>query len=161
MPLRKRILTTVKEDGVARIVFDVDLAVEPERVIEALDTEAGIRGWWTDDASVPGGIGSEMTVGFPIAPARFRLQVEQVSPRRVVWRSVGEFPPHWANTTISWSLGDSPSGHGGVSLRFVHDGWANDEGPFGNAALTWGRLMDRLKRYCETGVAEPLFLKAG
>ncbi len=67
----------------ARIVFEVDLAAKPERVIEALDTQAGINGWWTEDANVPGGIGSEMTLGFPIAPARFRLKVEEVSSARV------------------------------------------------------------------------------
>jgi uncharacterized protein YndB with AHSA1/START domain len=145
----------------ARIVFDVEIDSEPARVVEALDTEAGIKAWWTDDAAVPGGQGSEMSLGFPIAPARFRLRVEEVGLRRVLWRSVGEFPPHWVNTTISWSLADGPSSPSSASLRFIHDGWANDEGPLGMAAMTWSRLMDRLKRYCETGVAEPLFQKTG
>jgi len=145
---------------VARIVFDVDIESKPERVIEALDTEAGIKGWWTDDASVPGGIGSEMSLGFPVAPVPFHLRVEEVSPSGVRWKSVGDFPPPWVNTTILWSMADAASGRDGVSLHFTHDGWASDEGPFGMSAMTWGRLLDRLKGYCETGVEQPLFRRA-
>jgi uncharacterized protein YndB with AHSA1/START domain len=144
----------------ARIVFDLDIEARPERVVEALDTEAGIRGWWTDDAEFPGGIGSEMSLGFPIAPARFRLIVEDVSRSQVAWRSVGEFPPHWVGTTVYWSLAEASGGPAGTSVHFLHDGWAHDEGPFGMSALTWGRLMDRLKIYCETGTDQPLFRRS-
>jgi uncharacterized protein YndB with AHSA1/START domain len=143
----------------ARIVFDVEIAAEPGRVLGALDTAAGIKSWWTDDVVFPGGAGSEMSLGFPIAPKRFVLMVDEATEGRVAWRSVGEFPPHWVGTSIVWSI--SPKGSGRtVSVNFVHDGWANDRGPFGSSALTWGRLMDRLKSYCEKASVNPLFVRA-
>jgi hypothetical protein len=57
---------------------------------------------------------------------------------------------------VLWTLTPTPAG---TLVHFSHDGWASDEGPFASSALTWGRLMDTLKTYAETGVAAPLFPK--
>ncbi len=139
----------------ARIVFDVDIEAAQADVVRALTTETGIRGWWTDDASVGEGVGGELSLGFPVAPVRFTLRVDEAGPDAVGWTSVGDFPPHWQDTVIRWTLGSA--GASGPSVHFVHDGWATDDGPFGSSALTWGRLMDRLKDHCETGEHAPLF----
>lgn len=139
----------------ARIVFEFDVAAQPDRIVEALDSERGIAGWWTRDASVDGGAGSTMTLRFAIAPLPFELRVDEVSEQRVRWASVGQFPPHWVGTEIAWTLRPSASGDG-TTVHFAHDGWASDEGPLPTAAMTWGMLMTSLKRYVETGAGTPL-----
>ena len=141
----------------ARIVFELGIDAPVRKVAEALTTQAGIAGWWTNDVTLPGGPGAIMTLGFPIAPLPFRLRVDEAGERRVAWSSVGEFPPHWAGTQVAWTL--SPDGPA-TTVHFAHDGWASDDGPFGTSALTWGRLMDTLKRFAETGAAAPLFRAA-
>lgn len=140
----------------ARIVFELEIEAPAERIVEALDTEDGIAGWWTADVDFAGGVGSIMKPGFPVAPVPFELSVDEVGLGRVAWTSVGDFPPHWAGTRVLWTLTPTAAG---TLVHFSHDGWASDAGPFASSALTWGRLMDTLKTYVETGVAAPLFPK--
>jgi uncharacterized protein YndB with AHSA1/START domain len=140
----------------ARIVFELDVAAQPGEIVEALDTARGIAGWWTRDVEFPGGAGSTMKLGFPVAPMPFELRVDEAGEQRVHWTSVGEFPPHWAGTEVTWTLRPSADGNG-TTVHFSHDGWASDEGPLPNAAMTWGILMTSLKRYAETGTGTPLF----
>jgi uncharacterized protein YndB with AHSA1/START domain len=140
----------------ARIVFELDIDAPAARIVEALDSERGIAGWWTSDVNFAGGAGSTMTLGFPVAPKPFELRVDEGSEQRVRWSSVGEFPPHWVGTEIAWTLRPSADGNG-TRVHFAHDGWASDEGPLPNAAMTWGILMTSLKRYVETGTGTPLF----
>jgi uncharacterized protein YndB with AHSA1/START domain len=140
----------------ARIVFELDIEAQPERIVDALDSERGIAGWWTRDVTFAGGAGSTMTLGFPVAPRPFELRVDEVSEQRVRWSSIGEFPPHWQGTDVAWTLRPSADGNW-TTVHFAHDGWASDEGPLPNAAMTWGTLMTSLKSYVETGAGTPLF----
>jgi uncharacterized protein YndB with AHSA1/START domain len=140
----------------ARIVFELAIDAQPRDVVEALDSERGIAGWWTRDVQFPGGAGSTMTLGFPVAPKPFELRVDEAGERRVRWTSVGEFPPHWAGTQVIWTLRPDADGKS-TTVHFAHDGWASDEGPLPPAAMTWGTLMTSLKRYVETGTGTPLF----
>lgn len=140
----------------ARIVFEFDVEAQSERIVEALDSERGIAGWWTRDVNFAGGTGSTMTLGFPIAPLPFELRVDEVSKHNVRWSSVGEFPPHWVGTEVVWTLRPSENGEG-TTVHFAHHGWASDDGPLPSAAMTWGVLMTSLKRYVETGTGTPLF----
>jgi uncharacterized protein YndB with AHSA1/START domain len=137
----------------ARIVFEFDIEAEPQKIVDALDSERGIASWWTPDVKIAE---STMKLGFPVAPMPFELRVDEVSEQRVHWSSVGEFPPHWQGTEVEWTLRPSESGEG-TTVHFAHDGWASDEGPLPNAAMTWGRLMTSLKRHVETGTGTPLF----
>jgi uncharacterized protein YndB with AHSA1/START domain len=139
----------------ARIVFELDVHADADRIVQALDTQAGIASWWTDDAELSGVVGSTMTLAFPIAPKPFHLRVEEVSPSRVRWRSIGDFPPHWVGTEVIWSL--TPNPDGGTMVHFAHEGWADDTGPFATSAYTWAQLLGVLKAYAETGAATPLF----
>ena len=141
----------------ARIVFELGIDAPAKQVADALRTQDGIAGWWTDDVALTGGVGATMTLGFPVAPLPFRLRVDDASDRRVAWTSVGDFPPHWVGTEVIWTL--TTAGES-VMVHFAHDGWANDDGPFASSALTWGRLMDSLKQFVETGAPAPLFRAA-
>jgi hypothetical protein len=100
-----------------------------------------------------------MTLGFPIAPRPFELRVDEVTNDVVRWTSIGEFPPHWTDTTMTWTL--KPAGAGpGTTVHFSHDGWASDDSRFATAALTWAQLMLSLKQLAETGSGTPLFRTA-
>jgi uncharacterized protein YndB with AHSA1/START domain len=140
----------------ARIVFELDVDAAAAEVLRALNSQAGIAGWWTDDVTFAGGAGSTMKLGFPIAPRPFELRVDEVTDNVARWTSVGEFPPHWADTTVTWTLRPADDG-AGTMVHFSHDGWATDEGPFATAALTWAQLLLSLKRFAETGADTPLF----
>ena len=144
----------------ARIVFELDIDAAPKAIAEALDTQRGIAGWWSEDVTFAGGVGSIMTIGFPDrAPVPFELRVDEASEHRVRWASVGQFPPHWVGTNVIWTL--SPKSDGtGTTVHFNRDGWASDEGPLPMSAMTWGQLMGSLKSFAETGTGAPLYRKA-
>jgi uncharacterized protein YndB with AHSA1/START domain len=143
----------------ARIVFELDIDASPKEIVDALNTQRGIAGWWTEDVTAPGGTGSQMTLGFPgRAPLPFELRVDQVDEQSVRWSSVGQVPPHWVGTQIIWTLTPKPDGTG-TTVHFNHDGWATDEGPLPMSAMTWGQLMGSLKSFVETGTGAPLYHK--
>jgi hypothetical protein len=97
------------------------------------------------------------TLGFPTAPKPFVLQAAEVGSKRVRWKSIGDFPPHWAGTEIIWTLSANPEG--GTKVHFAHEGWADDGGPLPMVALTWAHLLLMLKAYAETGQAAPLLFR--
>lgn len=141
----------------ARIVLETDVAADPAKIVAALTSRDGIAGWWTDDVELEGGVGATMRLGFPVAPKRFELTIDEASPQRVVWRSVGEFPPHWVDTTVTWTL---TRAEGATKVHFNHDGWESDEGLLPHAAYTWALLLGTLDRYTKTGTAAPLFTRS-
>jgi uncharacterized protein YndB with AHSA1/START domain len=141
----------------ARIVFEMEVEAPPTQVLTALDTQRGVAGWWSEDVTFSGGSGSVMTIGFPgRAPLPFRLRVDEATQKCVRWTNVGDFPPHWVGTEVTWTLKGTDAG---TTVHFSHDGWQNDEGAFPMSALTWGQLMGSLKSWVETGQGAPLYRK--
>ena len=141
----------------ARIVFETEIAASALAIVDALTTQTGIKGWWTDDATLDDGVGSTMTLGFAMAPKPFELRIEAAEAGRVRWRSTGDFPPHWADTAITWTLSSGDAG--GTKVHFNHDGWSSYEGPFAMSAYTWAQLLGRLTDFAEAGTVAPLFVR--
>jgi uncharacterized protein YndB with AHSA1/START domain len=134
------------------VLFRFDVDVPTERVLEALKTTDGIKGFWTSRAEVPREVGETLKIEFAIAPAPFDLRLEQSDESTVVWRTQ-TFPPHWVGTTVHWQV--QPRS-GGSTVSFRHAGLSDDD-EAGSVAYTWGQIMVRLKEYAETGHANPVF----
>lgn len=142
----------------ARIVYETAIDAPPEAVATALTTRDGIAAWWTDQVDFDDATGSTMELRFTVAPKPFQLRVDEANDRTVHWTSTGDFPPHWVDTTVTWTLTRDDSG--GTTVHFNHDGWANDDGPFPSSAYTWAQLQGTLKTFVETGQPAPLFTAA-
>lgn len=140
----------------AEIVFLVDVDAPLAKVRDALATNEGLVSWWTADAIGSGEVGSVLSLGFPDAPARFSLRVDEVADNGVGWTSVGDFPPHWNGTKIAFGIMDNPDA-GGSRVFFEHNGFAAADPMTGHTAFTWANLMNSLKAFCETGRADPYF----
>ena len=139
----------------ARIVFETDIAAPATTLVEALATPEGIAGWWTDDVGFDGaGVGAVMRLGFAVAPLPFELTITRADPSIVAWQSTGAFPPHWNDTTMTWTMTEAG---GALKIHFNHDGWEADDGAFPSSAYTWGQLLTTLKHHAETGAILPLF----
>ena len=130
----------------------MDIEAPQARVADAIASQSGIRGWWTEAAEVPDGEGGVM------APVPFELRIEERSEDAVRWASIGPFPPHWAGTEIRWQLAPA---EGGTTVIFRHAGWPSDDGMFGPTAFTWGQLMLSLKGYVEAGSSDLRLPAAG
>ncbi|MFE9255670.1 SRPBCC domain-containing protein [Streptomyces sp. NPDC006879] len=135
----------------AAITYETEIATAPARVLEALNTHEGLTGWWTTGVNRKGEI---LFFDFPGVPEPFQLRRDRADEERVVWLSVGAFPPHWAGTTISWDLTETS---GGTRVAFSHSGFPDGESEIPMISETWGQLMTRLKHYAESGTPDPLF----
>jgi uncharacterized protein YndB with AHSA1/START domain len=142
----------MKGAAMADVLFCFDVDAPPERVLDAVKTTEGIKGFWTTRANVPSAVGETVEVAFAIAPAPFDLLLEQSDESTVVWRPQ-TFPPHWVGTTVRWDIEPRETGS---SVRFRHAGFT-DDAQAGTVAYTWGQIMVRLKEFAETGRPNPVF----
>lgn len=137
------------------MIFRVDVDAPQEAALAALTTEQGIKGWWTDRATVPGELGSTLLFSFPGMPQPFDMHLRDRSDRRVAWQA-GEFPPPWAGTEVVWELGANPDGPG-TRIDMRHGGWERDNPQIGYVTVGWGQILGHLKRYLESGTPQPYF----
>jgi uncharacterized protein YndB with AHSA1/START domain len=107
--------------------IEIDLAVPPRAVYEAIATADGVRSWWTDGtfAEQVGGVG-RLTFGHGWT----ELRVEKLVPHREVeWSCVGQdiehFDPNdeWVGTRIHFHLAPLDDGRR-THLDFAHEGLA-------------------------------------
>jgi uncharacterized protein YndB with AHSA1/START domain len=138
------------------MVFQLDVAADRRTVHDALTTEAGINGWWTDRAVVPTTVGSTLEVTFPGMPMPFDLELVASDADRVEWLSKA-FPPPWAGTRMVWRLEDNPEAHGGTRIHMRHVDWTPDNPMLGIVTVGWGQIFANLKAYVESGKPQPFF----
>ena len=107
--------------GDYKILMQFDIAADPETVHHAIETEEGIRAWWSKQTTGPAE--GQLRVRFPDVPQPFEFAVGE-GDGRIEW-ATGGFPPWWAGTTIRFDRHDSdprrhcvaPGLHHGLSRR--------------------------------------------
>ena len=67
--------------------------------------------------------------------------------------SAGDFPPPWRGTRCLWELTDGAGG--GTTIRSSHRDWDEANPMVGRVTPEWGRILDHLARYVETGTPDP------
>jgi uncharacterized protein YndB with AHSA1/START domain len=136
-------------------VFLVDIDEHRSEIHRALTTRDGLAAWWTSDVEMGSDVGDTISLGFPDAPKRFALRIVEVAQDQIKWTSVGEFPPHWEDTEISFTISSGGEG-GGSPVFFEHKGFATADPMLGHTAYVWAGLLSSLKQYCETGRGNPI-----
>ncbi|MEY9874319.1 hypothetical protein ABH931_003814 [Streptacidiphilus sp. MAP12-33] len=137
----------------ADIAMQLTIQADAETVRAAVATEAGVRGWFTADATVGEGAGAEHVLGFPDVPEPWRLTVVESGPRRLVL--AGQNGP-WTGTTQTYELRQT-EGEAGVTLVFTHAGFPAQDDAYRNFTYGWATKLAALKGYAETGEAAPFF----
>src|SRR5689334_9724066 len=97
------------------------LGIEAPRadVHRALATIDGLASWWTRDTEGDAGVGGHVQFQFGGPDRRVVVDVEQVTPDRIVWRCV-HGPDEWLDTTFTFDLSHDD---GETVLFFTHGGW--------------------------------------
>jgi uncharacterized protein YndB with AHSA1/START domain len=139
------------------IHFRKTVDASPDDVYEALATEAGLAGNWTDQLEVPADVGEVARFGFgPDWAKTLEVRIDALEPgRRVEWTPVGGFPG-WVGTSIVWEL--EPADDGTV-VHFTHGGWPDQaaDGEMAMCGYTWAMIIDRLGRQVDRGERAPYF----
>lgn len=140
------------------IHFRTTVDAPPDAVYEALATEEGLAGNWTDQLEVPAEAGGVARFGFgPDWAKALELRVDTLEPsRRVEWTPVGGFPG-WMGTSISWRLEQDEDG--GTVVHFTHAGWPDEaaDGEMAMCGYTWAMIIERLNDQVTRGERAPYF----
>ena len=125
---------------------EVEIDASPEKVYEAITTQAGLRGWWTEDSVATPCVRSVAEFGFYNRRFLFRMRIEELTPgKKVVWTCL-EGHDEWKGTRLIWQISQKD---GATVLRFVHGDWPSTSSHFVYCNSVWGMLMYRLKDYVE------------
>ena len=140
------------------IHFRTTVDADPEAVYDALTTEQGLAGNWTDQLEVPQQTGEVARFGFgPDWAKTLELRIDALDPgRRVEWTPVGGFPG-WVGTSITWDL--APADDGGTVVQFAHSGWQDEQsdGEMAMCGYTWAMIIERMSAQAAGAAHEPYF----
>ncbi|SRR6266436_1312539 len=90
----------------AELKRQIPIDTTPEKVFTVLTPQAGLRSWWTADATADEKPSGKAGFGFDKRQMIFRMMIEKLEPgKEVVWSCHGDHP-EWNGTTIIY---DDPS----------------------------------------------------
>ena len=135
----------------AEINHRVGIAGSAEEIYSALTTDAGLSGWWTNDTSGAGGVGSIIRFRFGGEGPDF--EVAELQPGRLVrWKHSGEMPEAWIDTEVTFQLQREGQQ---TFVRFTHAGWKESSDFMAHCSTKWAVFLLSLKDLVETGTGRP------
>ncbi len=135
----------------AEINHRVGIAGSAEEIYSALTTDAGLSGWWTNDTSGAGEVGSIIRFRFGDGGPDF--EVAELQPGRLVrWKHSGEMPEAWINTEITFLLQQEDRQ---TFVRFTHARWKEASDFMAHCSTKWAVFLLSLKDLVETGTGRP------
>ena len=133
------------------IANTIRIAAEQSKVLEAITTTAGHRGWWSQDCEVGAGAGEEAVFRFDAIEVVFRI--DRVDGRGLEMTCVGERnQPDWLGTHLSIRAIEDGAG---TYVDLVHDGYPGKGGCYDLCTGGWAHYLKSLRSYCETGRGTP------
>lgn len=122
-----------------------------EKVYEAITTIKGLSHWWTTQTTGECKPGSIIHFRFGTVGNDMKV-LSQRACEWLLWECV-DGPDDWLGTRISFQL-DENGNKAKTRVRFEHSGWKNANDFFAACTFTWGRFMESLRQYCQTGKGE-------
>jgi uncharacterized protein YndB with AHSA1/START domain len=125
------------------------IATSRDKVFKALSTIEGLSNWWTVQTS--GNTTKDGIIQFRFGEIGPDMKVtELITGEKIVWECVAS-PFGWVGHTFTFILDDND---GKTRVRFSHDGWTEQDDFHASCNFTWGRYMESLRQYCQTGKGE-------
>ena len=121
-----------------------------QKVYEAISTIEGLKNWWTRQTT--GGSQPGDVIAFRFGEPGMDFKVSGLKKDvEVSWECVAGFDD-WIGTTITFQLDENDSK---TRVRFSHDGWKITNDHYAGCNFSWGRYMESLRQYCQTGEGAP------
>jgi hypothetical protein len=112
-----------------------------------------LQGWNTPLVKGTGELGTEWILRYTGQP-EFHWRIDSNDPRDIVWTCT-QGPGNAIGTSAHFTL--LPADNGRATVLLAHEGWPHDGGNFNKCNSIWGALMHHLRKYAESGVANPAF----
>lgn len=131
-------------------LFHVNAPIE--KVFIALTTIEGLSNWWTKNTEGKCSIGENITFNF--GDGRFhQMRVIESKPSELIrWECINSNDQDWIGTKVSFRLDIA---NNKTRVRFEHSNWLHTEDLFAACSFSWGRYMESIRQYCQTGIGEP------
>jgi uncharacterized protein YndB with AHSA1/START domain len=120
------------------------------KIFEAISSINGLSNWWTIETS-----GNAVVDG--IIKFRFAdmggpdMKITEIIPNeKVTWECVTS-PHGWTGTTLTFFLDEND---GKTRVHFSHEGFKDQDDFYAICNFSWGRYMESLRQYCQTGRGE-------
>jgi uncharacterized protein YndB with AHSA1/START domain len=126
-----------------------------QRVYEAITTAGGLQGWYTPSVHGSASHGEHLQLHFKSKAGPFHWKINEVAPGSVVQWECLEGPGGSRGTTATFHLAEAD---GKTIVELDHDGIDEADPKRKTCNSMWGALMLHLKRFVETGKADPAFV---
>jgi methyltransferase (TIGR00027 family) len=132
------------------IAHHVHVSVAPGKVVEAVTTAAGFRGWWTDCDM--GRVGEEAVFRFD-PPREVVFLIDRIDTRGIEMTCIRNTNQEdWQGTHLS--LRAVAQGEG-TYVDLLHDGYPAKNAFYEKCVAGWAHYLGSLRAYCETGRGLP------
>lgn len=119
-------------------------------VFEAISTINGLKNWWTVETSGDDSVNGIIEFRFA-ANGGPDMKVAELNPTdKVLWECL-ESNHGWKGHTFTFLLDENV---GKTRVRFNHEGWKEQDDFYAICSFAWGRYMESLRQYCQTGIGE-------
>jgi uncharacterized protein YndB with AHSA1/START domain len=126
----------------------IEIAAPAARILEALTTQAGYRGWFTETAIFDG---TQVTFSFarPEVTRTQTFRVDHSDARGIAMTCTSQQnSPDWLGTRLAISVE-------GNRVRLVHAGYPEKNEYYEQCTQGWAYFLASLKGYVETGRGTP------
>jgi uncharacterized protein YndB with AHSA1/START domain len=137
----------------AEIVHEIKIAAPASKIFTALTTQDGLEAWHTARIEGTPQLNAIITFEATDKPL-FRWKIVKWDPdKKLVWECV-EGPGDSVGTQAIYTLAPTEDS-GRTVVGLSHTSWPHEQGNFHKCNTLWGVLLHHLKKYAETGKAEP------
>jgi uncharacterized protein YndB with AHSA1/START domain len=147
-------LTKIGDENMATISHRITVKSPQDQVFQALSTLEGLRSWYT--SNIEGAVGKNQEAVFSFTDEKpIHWKVIELKPNSLVRWECTEGPGAAVNTTVTYRL--TNKGNNQTVVECDHENWAEGDPAFKSCNTRWGILVGYLKKYAETGYAEPAY----
>jgi uncharacterized protein YndB with AHSA1/START domain len=131
------------------IAGHIGVAAKVPKVLKAITTTAGFRGWWTE-CDVGRSPGESAWFRFGQKEAVFSIDRLDGRGIELICRR-GDFP-EWLDTRLSIRAVEDGNG---TYVDLLHDGYPAKNHAYEECVAGWKHFLESLRAYCETGRGDP------
>ena len=129
-------------------LFHID--APKESVFQAISTIEGLANWWTVQTEGDASVGGNIQFDFGDFEGPKMKVIETTPNEKVIWECV-DSSHGWLGNTFVFQLDEN---EGKTRIRFSHNGWKEQEDFYSLCSFSWGRYMESLRQYCQTGIGQ-------
>ncbi len=121
-----------------------------EVVFKAISTLEGLSNWWTTDTKGESKISGIIQFRFGAFGGPDMKVTECIANEKIQWQCVSD-EHGWLGHHFTFLLDEN---EGKTRVRFTQDNWADNGDFYAHCCFSWGRYLESLRQYCQTGTGE-------